>query len=115
MPALRTLMFTSRLGWGRPSAPNSRGEPETPTYSNSCRKSSETPIEGVHSSVESVPCYHSAARPVEDKPGPPTVIDFLWVSEGLLPLSPGALLAPVATSLPTIIVAAVAGAWPYQE
>lgn len=43
------------------------------------------------------------------------VIDFLWVSEGLLPLSPGALLAPVATSLPVIIVATVAGAWPYQE
>jgi len=43
------------------------------------------------------------------------LVDALWVSSGLLPLPPGALLAPVAAALPVAVVATVAGAWPYQE
>lgn len=39
--------------------------------------------------------------------------DAVWVTFGLIP--PGVLLAPVATSLPALIVAAVVGAWAYKE
>lgn len=44
-----------------------------------------------------------------------TLVDTLWVSLRLSPLSFGALLAPVAAGLPVIIVAAIAGAWLYKE
>jgi hypothetical protein len=43
------------------------------------------------------------------------VINFLWVSMGLLPFSPGALLVPAAVGLPITIVGAVVGAWQYKE
>jgi hypothetical protein len=43
------------------------------------------------------------------------LVDALWVSLRLIPLPPGALLAPVAAALPVAVVAAVVGAWPYKE
>ena len=39
--------------------------------------------------------------------------DAIWASLGFIP--PGVLVAPVATDLPIIIVAAVVGAWLYKE
>ncbi len=44
-----------------------------------------------------------------------TLDDALWVSLRLTSLSCGTLVAPVAASLPVIIVAAIAGAWLYKE
>jgi len=43
------------------------------------------------------------------------LVDALWVSLRLIPIPLGALLAPLAASLPNAIVAAVVGAWPYKE
>ena len=43
------------------------------------------------------------------------LVDALLVHAHLILLPPRALLAPLAVSLPVIIVAAVVGAWPYQE
>lgn len=42
-----------------------------------------------------------------------TLVDAFWASFGVIP--PAVLVAPVAASLPAIIVAAVIGAWPYKE
>lgn len=39
--------------------------------------------------------------------------DAIWSSFGLIP--PKVLVAPVAASLPAMIVAVVVGAWPYKE
>lgn len=41
------------------------------------------------------------------------LVDALWVSFQLTPISLGALLALVAATLPVTIVAAIVGAWPY--
>lgn len=43
------------------------------------------------------------------------LVDAVWVSSRLTPISPGAFLVPLAAALPVTIVAAVVGAWPYQE
>lgn len=43
------------------------------------------------------------------------VVDAMWVSSRLSPIHVGALLAPVATALPIVIVAVLIGAWPYKE
>lgn len=42
-----------------------------------------------------------------------SLIDATWGSFGFV--SPGTLLAPMAASLPALILAAVAGAWLYRE
>ena len=43
------------------------------------------------------------------------LVDALWVSFRLTPISLSALLAPLAAALPVTIVVAVVGAWPYKE
>ena len=43
------------------------------------------------------------------------LVDAVWVSVGAMPFPLRALLVPLAVSLPIGIVAAVVGAWPYQE
>ncbi len=43
------------------------------------------------------------------------LVGALWVSLRLVPIPLGALVGPLAVSLPTTIVAAVVGAWPYKE
>ena len=40
-------------------------------------------------------------------------VDASWAALGAVPL--GALVGPVAVSLPIVLVAAVVGAWPYKE
>ena len=40
-------------------------------------------------------------------------VDAVWASLGFIP--PRVLVAPVASDLPVIIVAAMVGAWPYRE
>ena len=40
-------------------------------------------------------------------------VDVSWAALGAVPL--GALVGPVAASLPIVLVAAVIGAWPYKE
>lgn len=42
-----------------------------------------------------------------------SLIDSTWGSFGFVP--PRALLAPMAASLPALIIAALVGAWPYKE
>ena len=40
-------------------------------------------------------------------------VDVIWAALGAVPF--GALVGPLAATLPAIIVAAVVGAWPYKE
>ena len=40
-------------------------------------------------------------------------VDMAWAAMGAAPL--GALVGPLAASLPIVLVAAVVGAWPYKE
>ncbi len=43
------------------------------------------------------------------------LVEVNWVSFHLAPIPLGALAAPLAAGLPTAILAAVAGAWPYDQ